>query len=77
MRETKWYHSDGRYYMMVATRNKQQIFYSDNLDVINFWITQIDMARKFYSWLQILVKLRYKSPAGATTKEQSGERNNI
>ena len=23
MRETKWYHSDGRYYMMVATKNKQ------------------------------------------------------
>ena len=38
MRETKWYFTAGCYYMKVATENKTQVFYDDNLDVINFWI---------------------------------------
>ena len=63
--------------MMVATRNKQQVFYSDNLDVINFWINQIDIARKFYNWLQNLIKLRYNSPAGTTPSGEKDEKSSI
>ena len=38
MPETRWYFSRGHYYMKVATPDKTQIFFDDNLDVINFWI---------------------------------------
>lgn len=60
MRETKWYFSRGCYYMKVATPDKEQVFFDDNLDVINFWVHQISVARKFYIWLQDLIKIRYK-----------------
>ena len=50
--------------MQVATADKKQVFYSDNLDVVNFWVNQIDTARKFYSWYQDLLKMRYKSAEG-------------
>ena len=38
MRESKWYFTRGNYYMKVATKDKTQIFFDDNLDVINFWV---------------------------------------
>ena len=38
MREAKWYFTQGCYYMQVATEKKKQVFYDDNLDVINFWV---------------------------------------
>ena len=60
MRETRWYHSRGQYYMKVATPSKTAVFFDDNLDVVNFWVSQIDTARKFYVWLQYLIKIRYK-----------------
>lgn len=60
MRQTKWYFSRGQYYMTVATPDKKQVFFADNLDVINFWVTQISFARKLYVWLQDLIKIRYK-----------------
>ena len=60
MRETKWYFSRGYYYMQVATKDKTQIFFDDNLDVINFWVSQISMASKFYVWQQAMIKTRYK-----------------
>lgn len=59
MRETKWYFSQGCYYMKVATEDKTQIFMDDNLDVINFWVNQINIARKFYVWLKDLINVRY------------------
>lgn len=59
MRETKWYFNRGQYYMKVVTPVKEQIFFEDNLDVINFWVRQIGKARKFYVWLQDLIKIRY------------------
>ena len=37
--------------MQVATKDKTQIFFDDNLDVINFWVSQINIASKFYVWL--------------------------
>lgn len=60
MRQTKWYFSRGQYYMTVVTPDKKQVFFADNLDVINFWVNQISMARKLYVWLQDLIKIRYK-----------------
>lgn len=38
LRETKWYFSRGQYYMRVSTAEKSQIFFGDNLDVVNFWV---------------------------------------
>ncbi len=32
----------------------------DNLDVINFWVNQISIAKKFYVWLKDLISVRYK-----------------
>ena len=64
MRETKWYFSRGCYYIKIATKDKTVVFFDDNLDVINFWVNQISVARKFYSWLQDLIKIRYKVKQG-------------
>jgi len=41
MRESKWYFKQGFYYFKVETSDKEQIFFDDNLDVVNFWVTQI------------------------------------
>lgn len=46
--------------MKVATEDKTQVFMDDNLDVINFWVNQISIARKFYVWLKDLISVRYK-----------------
>lgn len=38
MRESKWYFKQGFYYFKVETSEKEQVFYDDNLDVVNFWV---------------------------------------
>ncbi len=38
----------------------------DNLDVINFWVNQISIAKKFYVWLKDLISVRYKIRQEAT-----------
>lgn len=60
MRKSKWYFSRGFHYMRVVTPEKTQIFFDDNLDVVSFWVNQIYVARKFYLWLQDLIRIRYK-----------------
>ena len=58
--------------MQVATKDKTQIFFDDNLDVINFWVSQINIASKFYVWLQAMIKIRYKiRGAGASNEVES------
>jgi len=41
MRESKWYFKQGFYYFKVQTSDKEQVFFDENLDVVNFWVTQI------------------------------------
>ena len=60
LRETKWYLSKGCYYMRVSTDEKTMIFSDDNLDVINFWLNQITLAKRFYLWLKKLTSFRYE-----------------
>ena len=38
VRESKWYFKHGYYYFLVETSDKEQIFFDDNLDVVNFWV---------------------------------------
>ena len=61
MKETKWYFTKGCYYMNVKTDSKNMVFMDDNLDVINFWLNQIALAKKFYVWLKKLTALRYEN----------------
>ncbi len=60
MKETKWYHARGFYYMEVATEDESLVFMGENLDVIMFWINQISIAKKFFVWLKDLISVRYK-----------------
>ena len=59
MRETKWYFSRSHYYMKIESADKTSIFYDDNLDVVNFWVRQIILAKRFYTWLKSLLDVRY------------------
>jgi hypothetical protein len=38
MRESKWYFKQGFYYFLVETADKEQVYYDDNLDVVQFWV---------------------------------------
>ena len=60
MRESKWYHTRGYYYMEVATEDQSLVFMGDNLDLIMFWISQISIAKKFFVWLKDMIRVRYK-----------------
>lgn len=62
MRESRWFFKNGFYYFRITAPDKEIIFYDNNLDMVNFTITQIQIARKFYSWLQDIVKVRYNAP---------------
>lgn len=59
MKESRWFFKPGYYYMHIETKDKEVVFYDDNLDMVNFAIGQIDLARRFYSWLQDIIKVRY------------------
>ena len=66
MLESKWYFSRGQYYMRVVNSDdKELVFLNDNLDIINFWVHQIILAKSFYSWLKGLLDTRYKIRAKA------------
>jgi hypothetical protein len=62
MRESRWFFKNGFYYFRITAPDKEIIFYDNNLDMVNFTITQIQIARRFYSWLQDIVKVRYNAP---------------
>jgi hypothetical protein len=38
LQDSKWYHKANCYYFKLATEKKTQIFFDDNLDVVNFTI---------------------------------------
>lgn len=62
MRESRWFFKNGFYYFRITAPDKEIIFYDNNLDMVNFTITQIQIARRFYAWLQDIVKVRYNAP---------------
>jgi len=51
MKDVRWYFTRGCYYFSVKTESKTLVFFDDNLDVVNFWVTQISKAKAFYTWL--------------------------
>jgi hypothetical protein len=56
-----WYTKKGRYYFSIKTLSLQSIFYLNNLDLINFWMNEIDISKKFQVWMQHVIDLRYSS----------------
>ena len=61
--QKRLYHRTNFFYMKVVSKEKTLVFFDKDLNIIRFMLSQIETARKFYSWLQSIVKLRYKSVA--------------
>jgi hypothetical protein len=69
---TSWYTKKGRYYFSIKTLSIQSVFYLSNLDLVNFWINEIDISKKFQVWMQHVIDLRYSSQSsmiGAPVEE--------
>jgi hypothetical protein len=56
---TSWFEKKGRYYFSIKTLSIQSVFYLSNLDLVNFWINEIDISKKFQVWMQHVIDLRY------------------
>ena len=54
----------------METEGKEQVYFDDNLDVVNFWVQQITMAREFYLWYQSLIQVRYRIVEGADNPQE-------
>jgi len=39
MRESRWFFKNGFYYFRIVASDKENIFYDNNLDMVNFAIT--------------------------------------
>ena len=47
--------------MKIQSKDKNIVLFDRDFDIIKFLLDQIDTSRKFYEWLQSIVKLRYKT----------------
>ena len=59
MTSSKWFFQKGQYYFKVSTKRRTSIFFDDNLEVIQFWVMRIALAKRFYAWLHTLTTARY------------------
>ena len=57
--QKRLYHRTNFFYMKVVSKEKTIVFFDKDLNIIRFMLSQIETARKFYAWLQSIVKLRY------------------
>jgi hypothetical protein len=73
MKESRWFFKPGYYYMHIQTKDKEVVFYDNNLDMVNFAINQIDQARRFYSWLQDIIRVRYDNVPDTETGKKADQ----
>jgi len=38
LKNSQWYFNKGYYYFKIATKDNSEVFFDDNLDVVQFWI---------------------------------------
>jgi len=50
MQDSKWYTNKDFYYFQFETEDKLHVYFDDNLDIVMFWIRQIQTAMKFHEW---------------------------
>jgi hypothetical protein len=51
LRDEKWYFSRGCYYLRINTEDdKDHIYFDSSLDMVTFWIRQIQQAKEFHHW---------------------------
>ena len=62
LNESRWFFKNGFYYFLIETEQKEIVLYDNNLDMVNFAINQIQMARRFHLWLKDVIKVRYNTP---------------
>ena len=53
-------HQADCFYMKISTKDKQLVLFDQKSEIINFFLNQLDISRKFYSWLLSLVNFRYQ-----------------
>jgi len=46
----KWFFKKGMYYFIVRSDSKTSYFCMDNLDLVNYWTTEIHQAKAFHEW---------------------------
>ncbi len=59
IQDSGWYKKKNNYYFLVKTATKKTIFFTNNLDLVQFWVNEILHSQKFYSWLQAIIDKRY------------------
>ena len=45
----------------MKTANQKSIFFLDNLDLVRFWVNEVALSLRFYTWLKALIERRYSS----------------
>lgn len=61
IQDPSWYKKKNNYYFQVKTASQKSIFFLDNLDLARFWVNEIHMSMRFYSWFKGLIDKRYAS----------------
>lgn len=46
--QSEWFFKRGYYYFTIRTEEKRVHFYENNLDLIDFWVSEISLAKRFY-----------------------------
>lgn len=57
--EESWYQKRNNYYFHVKTASQKSIFFTNNLDLVQFWLNEISHSGRFYKWLKNLIDKRY------------------
>lgn len=71
--EESWYQKRNNYYFQVKTNNQKSIFFTNNLDLVQFWLNEIFHSCNFYKWLKTLIDKRYNQEScGIDTCSESG-----
>jgi hypothetical protein len=71
--EPSWYQKKNNHYFQVKTASQKSIFYSDNLDMVQFWVNEIHQSQRFYKWLKALMDKRYGGPNSLSFIEKCDE----
>jgi len=45
--------------MSLKTENKRWVLCHRNEEIVSFWVRQLQLSQKFYSWLSGIFELRY------------------
>ena len=60
MFQAKWYFKRDYHYLRLSlNQSDEHVFCSKELSLIEFWLNEINAAKRFYQWLQNIQNLRY------------------